>query len=97
MLTQYLVSIGATNLRKSKRRNDEAATSPQADKESAFHVHLFVESFCIVFQKYILLHGFKLSLVLNGFLIFLQLSGSCSYKFGLIKKKNVFCLSFAIE
>ena len=42
---------------------------------------LFVSgSFCAVFQKYILRHGFRLSLVLNLLLIFHQISVSCCYK-----------------
>ena len=50
MLALYLVSLGATNSRKSKIRNDKAINSPQANKERTFHVHMFVESLGIVVQ-----------------------------------------------
>ena len=47
---------------------------------------LLVENVCFVFQKYILRQNFMLSLVLSLFLIFHQISGSCSYKIILIKR-----------
>ena len=53
MLAQYLVSLGATNLLKVKEKNVKAVNSPQVKKERKFRVNLLVESFCIVFQKYI--------------------------------------------
>ena len=46
-----------------------------------------MESLCIVFQKYILPQGFSLNLVLNLFLNFHKISGSCSYIIVLIKKR----------
>ena len=52
MLAQYLALLGATNLQNSKRTSDEAANSPQADKERTSHVDLLVENLFIVFQKY---------------------------------------------
>ena len=51
MLAQYLVSLGDTNLLKSKTKSDKAANSSQVYKERIFDVHLLVENFCIVFQK----------------------------------------------
>ena len=85
MLAQYLVSQGATDLRKSMKRSVEAVHSPQVNKERAFHIHLSVESFCIVFQKCILREGFRLCFVLKLLLIFDQISGSFSCKIVLIK------------
>ena len=91
MLAQYLVSLGAANLRKSKSKIFKAVNSPQVNKERTFHVHLLLESFCIVIQKYILQQGFSLSLVLNLFLIFHQISRSSSYKIVLIEKECIAC------
>ena len=48
MLAQYLVSLEATNLQKSKTESVKAVNSPQVSKEGTFHVHLLMESFCIV-------------------------------------------------
>ena len=45
---QYLVSLGATSLRKSKTKSDKAVNSPQVSMERAFHVRMLVESLCIV-------------------------------------------------
>ena len=87
MLANYLVSLGANNMRKPKKRSAKAANSPQVNKERTFHDHLLMESFCIIFQKYILRQGFRLSLVLNLFLILHQSSGSCYYKIVLMKKE----------
>ena len=85
MLAEYLALQGATSLRKSKKRSARADDSPRVIKERSFHVYLLVESFCIVFQKYILRQGFRLSFVLSWLLIFDQFSGSCSYKIDLTK------------
>ena len=41
----------------------------QVNKERTFRIHLLVESFYIVLEKYILRQGFRLGLVLNLFLI----------------------------
>ena len=76
---QYLVSPGAINLRQSKI-SVKAVNSLQANEERAFHVNFLVESFCIVFQKYILRQGQRHGLVSNLFSIFHQISGLCSYK-----------------
>jgi len=85
MLRQYLVWLGAPNLRQWMRRSDKAANSPQADKKSTFHV---------VSGK--LLHRFpkinfttkpRLSLVLNLFLVFHQISVSCSYEIVFYKSR----------
>ena len=51
MLTQYIVSLGATDLRKSRERSAKADNSPQANNERSYQVHLSMESFCIVFAK----------------------------------------------
>ena len=40
MLAQYLVSLGATNLRKSKTKSVKAVDFPQVSKERTFHVQL---------------------------------------------------------
>ena len=48
MEAHYLVSLGAANLLKSKRRSDKAVSFPQADMERIFHVHMNVEGGCIV-------------------------------------------------
>jgi len=45
MLAQYLVSLGPTNLRKSKTKNVIVINSPQVNKERIFHVHLLMDSF----------------------------------------------------
>ena len=74
-------------MRKSKTESIMAVNSPQAKKERAFHFLSLVESLCIVFQKYFLRQGFRLSLVLNLFLIFHQISGSRSYRIVLIEKR----------
>ena len=85
MLAQYLSSLGATNLRKSKKTSGKAVNSSQVHK-GRFHVFSLLECFCIVFQKYMLRKGFMLSQVHNFFLIFHQISSSWSYKIVLIKK-----------
>ena len=64
-------------------------THPLVSKENTFYVHLLVESFCVVFQKHFLKQGIRPSLVLNLFLSFHQISGSCSYKFFLNEKESV--------
>ena len=72
----------------------KAVNSAQVNKERTFLVHFLMGSFCIVIQAYILRQSFRPSLVLNLFLIFHQISGSCSYKIVLIMKKeckNSFC------
>ena len=84
MLAQYLASLRATNLRKSKK-SVKAVNSPQVNKERTFDVHLLVKSFYIIFQIYILRQDLKVSLVLNLFLVFYQLSDSC------IKKRVIAC------
>ena len=76
LVVQYLVSLGATNLQKLKAKSLKAVNFPQVNKERKFCVHLLVEGFCIVFQKYVLRQNFKLSFVLTLFLIFHQISGS---------------------
>ena len=86
MLAQYLALQGVTYLRKSMKRSVIVVNSPQANKERTFHVNLLVESFCIVFQKYILRQCFRLSVALNFFLIFDQISGSYSYTIVLINE-----------
>ena len=48
MLAQYLVSLGATILEKSKIRSDKA------NKERIFHIHMLEERLCIVVQKHVL-------------------------------------------
>ena len=45
--------LGGANSRKSKRY-DKAINSPWADKKRTLHIHMFVESLCIVIQKHIL-------------------------------------------
>ena len=84
----------------------KTVNSPQVNKERIFHVHLLAESFCIVFQKYILRQSFRLSLVLNLFLIVHQFSGSCSYKTALVEKECTYltkpehpisCIKFALS
>ena len=71
---------------KIKEKSVKAVNSPQVAKERTFHVHLLVESVCIDFQKFILRQSFRLSLVLNLFLIFHRNSCPCSYNNVLIKK-----------
>ena len=87
MLSQCLVLLGAANLQKSIGRSSNAVNSLQASKEGAFHAHMLVQNFCIIFQTYILRQAFCLSFVYNLFLIFQQISGSCSYKIVLIQKE----------
>ena len=59
------------------------------NKRKTFHIHLLVESFCIIFQKCILRQGFWFCFVLNFFLIFDQISDSCSSKIVLYKRESV--------
>ena len=91
MLAQYLVSVGATNLLKSKTKSDKAANSSQVNKERTIHVRLLVENFCIVFQKYVLRQDFRHRLLLNLFLIFHQILGWCSYEIVLVRKEHCIC------
>ena len=65
MLAQDLVLLGATDLRKSKKIVLKAVTTPQLNKDRRFRAHLFMESFFIVFQTYVLRLCFRLSFVLN--------------------------------
>ena len=85
ILAQYLVSLGATNLQKPKGRSDKAVNSPKANKERIFHVYKLEERLCSFVQKHILRQCFRIKLVHNLLLMFRQTSGSCSYKFLLIK------------
>ena len=87
MLAQYLDLLGATSLRRSEKKSFKAVNSPQVNKERSFHVHLLVESFSIISQKYFLRQGFSLNLVLNLLLILQQMSGSLSYRIVLIDKE----------
>ena len=89
MLVQCLVLLAATNLRRSKTKSIKAVNSPQVNKERAFHAHLSMASFCTVFQKCVLRQGFRLSLLLNLFLILHQVSGLCSYRIVLIRRKSI--------
>ena len=73
------VLLGTVCSRKSKRRSDKAVNAPQAGKERTFHVHMFVETLCIVDLKYVLPQCLILSFVLKFFLIFHQISGSCYF------------------
>ena len=88
MLAQYLVSLGAKAC-ENQRKSVKVVNSPQVKKETTFRVHLLVESFCIAFRKYILRQCLRPSFVLNLFLIFGQISRSCSCKIVLIRKECV--------
>ena len=68
----------------------KAVDSSQFNKERTFHIHVLVGSFCIFFQKYMLRQGFRISLVLNLFLIFDHISGSCSYNTVRIKRRRYY-------
>ena len=70
-------------MRKSKTKSLKAISSLQANKERTFRVHLRKDSLCIVFHK---IHFTTRLQPLALFLIFLQISGSCSYEIVLIKK-----------
>ena len=48
------VWLGTTDLQKWKAKCFQAVNSFKVKKDMTFRVHLLVESFCIVFQKYIL-------------------------------------------
>ena len=72
-------------------RSDKAVNSPQANKERTLHVHMSVESLRILLPKCILQLFFNLRLVINLFLIFHQISGSCSYKVVLMSVTPTFC------
>ena len=52
-------------------------------------LHLYEVLLRIVFQKYVLQQGFRLSFVLTLFLIFQKISGSWSQKILLVKKNAV--------
>ena len=47
---------------------------------------MVAENFCIVVQKYVLRQCSSPKLVFNSFLMFHQISGSCSYRIALIKR-----------
>ena len=88
MLAQYLVSLARSNqFAKIKEKRCQGCQFSSFSKEKTFQIHLLVESFCIVFQKSILRKCFKLSLILNLFLIFDQISDLCSHKIFLIGKR----------
>ena len=53
MLPHYRVSLGATNALNQRKRFN-VVNSPQVSKERTLRVHLLVERFCIIFQKYFL-------------------------------------------
>ena len=87
ILAQYLILQGAACFPKSKRRNDKAVNSLQDTKERILHVHMLVESFCIVVQKYVYDNvAIVVKLDLSLFLIFHQISGLFYYKIVLIKR-----------
>ena len=85
-LAQYLVSLGATILEKSKSRSDKVVNFLNVNKERIFHVHMLEERLCIVLQKHVLRQYFRLKLLLNLLLMFHKISGSCSYKIVRIKR-----------
>ena len=85
ILAQYLVSLGATILQKSKSRSDKAVNSLKVNKKKIFHGHMLEERLCIVVKKHVLRQCFRLKHVLNQLLMFHQTSGSCSYKMVSIK------------
>ena len=85
MLAQYLAFLEATNLRELKTKSVKDVNSPRAYMEKTSHVHLLVESFCTVFDIYILRQSFRLSLVFQFALNFpsnlrLALLYNCFYK-----------------
>ena len=93
-MAQCLLSLGATNLRKSEKESAKAVSSLQVNKKGP-PVLLLVEGFCIIFQKYFL-QSFRLSLVLTLLLICHQISGSYSYKIVLVENEfTVFPLKSA--
>ena len=85
MSAQYLVSMEQLICEK-PRRIAVTVNSPQVYNKKDVSWPFIVESFCIVFRKYILLQDFRLSLVLNLFLISHQISGLFSYEIVLMKK-----------
>ena len=86
MLAQYLVSLGATNLRKSKKVAPMLSILLRLTRKGPFMSILLMESFCIAFQNYLLRLDFSLSLVLNLLSIFHQISDSCCHKIVFIKR-----------
>ena len=90
LYTNYVGTVSSSarssKFTKIKETSTETVSSPQVSKENSFYVHLLVEGFYVVFQKYVLVHGFRFGLILNFYLIFDQISGSCSYKIFLISK-----------
>ena len=70
-------------------KSGKAVNSPQVNKERTFHAHMLVcGKLMHLAQKYILqLLNFRL--VLNLFLIFHQISRSCSHKIVLLKQERV--------
>ena len=90
---------------KIKEKSVKAVMSLQVNKKRTFHVHMLMDNFSIVFHKYILRPGFMLGRILL-FLIFHQISDSCSYKIIQLKKvamillfdsyeKLLFCFPFS--
>ena len=64
--------------KKSKMRNDKAVNFPQANKRRTVRVHMLVESLCILRKN--TFYNCSTASGCTLFLIFHQISGSCSYK-----------------
>ena len=75
--------VGGNYLVKSKMRNDKALNSPQANWEKTFHGQMLMESLCILRKNTF----YNCSSASGLFLIFHQISGSCSYKITHINKE----------
>ena len=70
-------------------RSGKAVNSSQAKMERTFHAHMLVESLCILCRHTLYSCSSALGLFLICFLVFCRISGSCSYKIVLVKKKSV--------
>ena len=83
MVAHYLVSLGATNLRKLKKNSVKVLILLRLTRKD-LSCPFVNEKLLHRFPKIYFTTWFRLSLALNLFLIFDQISGSCSYEIVLI-------------
>ena len=78
---------------KIKEKSVKAVNSPQVNKERTFHISLFRKAFASLIRSIFYNKASDSALfliysyfILNLFLIFHQILGSCSYKINLLKR-----------
>ena len=86
MLAQYLVSQGATNLRKSRTKNVMTVNILQVNKERTFQIHLLVEASSSFSNNtfYDKASGLALFLICSYF--------STKFQARVLTKKSVICI-----